>query len=616
MSKQTFSEKINKKMKTKIEAVEHINLEELLKKDEDFEFILSLTYLVLSKEKIIKKEIKNKDRLGRLTKLVDQKEIDKVFDPNFSKEIPNIINTLEINKMWILDNIRDSIMHGSFEIDEEKKLVLIDNQGHDRNLKTEIPFSWFIEYAKNDILKKRNVNEHTVYGFYYNKDKLYKKQWETQKELKNNIVYFFKISGTTFNINKIENRIKELYKEYSNEEYDETLSVNYKQEIEKYKKMYNEKYLLSFYLSSEKVKKVLEKEYPNIQIQFGIKYKNEIIKKIIKKCSKHYINYDLMIEDFNNKVSKKGINLLNYLENIITKQAEYENTDFSNLNLNEKFNIINNLVSNQEKQEKIDIKQLYYKNENILKSLFLNIYGIATLVTNQQNIYNTHYINEKPEDYCIFAADKNTYKELMEIKRKLGISILECDIKISQIEDQYNNCKEENKKKLLEQKITDLNKSKQELKQKHYEISQELDYRIVIKGTENDKKRMEKLLIGIENLYTHFYKTTSKDNRMKIKKAINKLAEKYIEETSKYTFGKCRTMNDTITIIRNCFSHIGRTTVGEEKMDKHLHLHRYIYLTDYDNDNEISGIIKCEYEDLLKILNSPYEKQKILEIKK
>ena len=237
MSKQTFSEKINEKMKTKIEAVEHINLEELLKKDEDFEFILSLTYLVLSKEKIIKKEIKNKDRLGRLTKLVDQKEIDKVFDPNFSKEIPNIINTLEINKMWILDNIRDSIMHGSFEIDEEKKLVLIDNQGHDRNLKTEIPFSWFIEYAKNDILKKRNVNEHTVYGFYYNKDKLYKKQWETQKELKNNIVYFFKISGTIFNINKIENRIKELYKEYSNEEYDETLSVNYKQEIEKYKKM-------------------------------------------------------------------------------------------------------------------------------------------------------------------------------------------------------------------------------------------------------------------------------------------------------------------------------------------------------------------------------------------
>ena len=37
MSKQTFSEKINEKMKTKIEAVEHINLEELLKKAEQKE---------------------------------------------------------------------------------------------------------------------------------------------------------------------------------------------------------------------------------------------------------------------------------------------------------------------------------------------------------------------------------------------------------------------------------------------------------------------------------------------------------------------------------------------------------------------------------------------------
>ena len=616
MSKQTFSERINKTMKTKIEAVEHINLDELLKKDEEFEFILSLAYLTLSKEKIIKKDIKNNNRLGRLTKIVDQKEIDKVFDSNFSKEIPNIISTLETNKMWILDNIRDSIMHGSFEIDEENKLVLIDNQGHDRNLKTEIPFSWFIEYAKNDILKKRNVDRHTVYGFYYNKNKLNKKQWETQKELKNNIAYFFKVSGITFNINEIENRIKELYKEYSNEQYDETLSVNYKQEIEKYKKIYNEKYLLSFYLSSEKVKKKIEEEYPNIQVNFGIKKKNEIINKLTKKCPKHYINYEFMIEEFNKKISKKGINLLNYLENIITKKESYENTDFSKLNLNEKLNIINDVVCSESKQEKIDIKQLYYQNENILKSLLINIYGIATLVTNQQNIYNTHYINEKPEDYNIFAADKNTYKDLMEIKRKLGISILECDIKITQIEEQYNNCKDNNKKQLLEQKLKELNKLKNTSKEKNFEITQELDYRIVSKGTKKEIEKMNKLLKGIEKLYNHFYKTTSKDNRIKIKKAINKLAQTYIEETSKYTFGRCRTMNEAITIIRNCFSHIGRITLGEEKMDRYLRIHRYIYLTDYDNDNEISGILQCEYEDLLKIINTPYEKEKTLEIKK
>ena len=164
--------------------------------------------------------------------------------------MPNIINAKENSNLWILDNIRDSIMHGSFEIDEVNKLIVIDNKQYDRDLKIEIPFSWFIEYAKNNILSKKIANEYNLYGFYQNKYKKKRKNFETEKELKNNILYNIKLSGTTFNINEIEKRIKELYNEYSEKEYDENLLEKYKEKLEKYKFTYNKKYLLSFFLST------------------------------------------------------------------------------------------------------------------------------------------------------------------------------------------------------------------------------------------------------------------------------------------------------------------------------------------------------------------------------
>lgn len=608
MSKQTFSEKTKEIIENKIYALEKLDLNELLKEDENFEFILSLAYMTLSKEKIIKKDIKNQDRLGRLTKLVEQKEIDKVFDKNFSNNTPNIINTIENDNTWILDNIRDSIMHGSFDIDEANKLILIDNIEHDRNLKTQIPFKWFIEYAKNNILKQRISNEYTVYGFYRNKDKAKKKRMKTEYELKNNIPYFFKISGITFNTNEIENRIRELYKNLSQNEYEEEQLNKYSKNIEKYKNIYHKKYLLSFCATSMKIKETIEKEYPGITIKVGIKDRNETIKKLIKKCPEYYINYDLMIDEFERKISRKGINLLTYLEKIITKK--YNNKDLSNIELNEKFNIINDLVCRKQ-EEKFDIKQLYYANENILKSLLINIYGITTLVTNQETLYNQYFLNKTPEEYNIYAIDKNTYKEDANKKRILEINILEKEIMISKIQEQKNNCKDENIKTKLKNKINTLEQEKSKLKEQLKKISQEMDYRIVVKGNEKEIIKKQKLENAIKSLYEGFNKT-NKENKLKIKKQINKLMLIYIEETSKYTYEKTKTMKDTLTTIRNCFSHIGRITIGEEKFDQTLHSYRIMYLTDYDNNNETSGIVICKYEDMINILKTPYETQKTL----
>lgn len=177
MSKANFSKNINDAIKNKLSALENIKPNYFFEKNEYFELALCLSYMTLSKEKIIKKEMKNNKRLDRITKRIDENEINKLFDPSFNNEIPIIINSKENDRSWILDNIRDSIMHGVFEVDEDKKCFIINNEQYDRELEAEIPFSWFIAYAKNDILKKKLLNKYTVKGFYSNKEKINKKHF-------------------------------------------------------------------------------------------------------------------------------------------------------------------------------------------------------------------------------------------------------------------------------------------------------------------------------------------------------------------------------------------------------------------------------------------------------
>jgi len=266
MSKETFSEKISHLMYQKIKAVESLSPRVFFEKDANFEVALCLAYMTLSKEKIIKKEIKNTDRLGRLSQMIDTSEIDKVFQAGFASEMPVITYAKENNNLWILDNIRDSIMHGSFDIDEDKKCFLINNKQFDRELIAEIPFSWFIAYAKNDILSKKVLDKYTVSQFYYNKQKRGLKHLFTKKEVINNILYKINITGNKFNVKEVSDRIKELFDLYSMTEIDDDSIEKYRQRINREKIKYNEKYLVSFYIASEKVKEQIEKEYPGISV--------------------------------------------------------------------------------------------------------------------------------------------------------------------------------------------------------------------------------------------------------------------------------------------------------------------------------------------------------------
>ena len=604
MSKQTFSQKISESIYKKINSIENMDINAFLKKDEYFEIALCLSYMTLSKEKIIKKDIKNKDRIARLSQMVDSSEINKVFQTGFAKEMPVITYAKENNNLWILDNIRDSIMHGAFDVDEEKQLFLINNNQYDRELIAEIPFSWFISYAKNDILSKKILDNYTIRNFYYNKYKKNKNNFYTNKELINNILYNVNIKGNKFNINIVEKRIKELFDIYSNQEIDDNLIEKYKLRIESEKIKYNEKYLVSFYIASEKVKEIIENEFIGCNVNISISNrKHKLINKISKKISSRYFNYDLMYRDFNNCLCSKGTSLLKHLSMIIENVDEKNLTSdiaFSYLDIANKFNFILNgeEIKNIENE---NIVRNLKNNLNVLNSILLNVYGLSTLVINHENLYNPFFLNQHPSKYKIKACLKSSYLDFANKRKNIIIKILENEISIFLKKEQYKSCNNNNAKVKIQVMINNLQAKKTIYETELYNLSSIMHFEQITKFKDVDYKQKGKLEDIINQYFEHFDKATTINSKNKLKKIISHLLDVQIEEESKYTYGYCNNMKEVLTIIRNCFSHIGRVYIGKNKG-----VETSIILNDYDSNNEKSGEVICKYNDLIQLLKEPY----------
>ena len=400
MSKESFSQKISEIMYKKTNAIDRLDLKTLFEKDENFEVAICLAYMSLSKEKIIEKDIKNDDRLGRLTQKIDTSEIDKVFQSGFADEMPRIIYAKENNNLWILDNIRDSIMHGACDIDEEKKCFIIDNNQYNRELKAVIPFAWFIAYAKNDILSKKISDNYTIKNYYYNIAKKNRKHFDTRKELMNNILYRVNISGNKFNIKNIEKRINELFLLYSNDEISDEMVDKYKNQIGREKIKYNEKYLVSFYNARQKVIDTIQKEFPGVILKISIDdRKYRFVNKTAKKSPPYFNNYDLMFNMFNNRLSPKGISLLRFMSSIIENIDKNYNIDESDheesLEWKKTTKIIHNLLTGEEisSDKNNDLYLVLDHDLKILRSIYLSVFGLSTLVINHETLYNKYFLN-------------------------------------------------------------------------------------------------------------------------------------------------------------------------------------------------------------------------------
>ena len=607
MSKENFSKTMSDLMYRKIKSLEYLYIDDFFKKDEYFELALCLSYMTLSKEKIIRKEIKNKDRIGRLTNYVDTSTINKVFDPSFSEEPLRIISAKENNNVWILDNIRDSIMHGAFDIDEQRKCFIINNNQHDRDLHIEVPFSWFIAYAKNDILSKKILDKYTIRGFYYNKQKIHKQNLNTKGELFRSILYEVRITGSEFNVKKIEKRVRELFKEYSQKDIDSQIIKTYQNSIDLSKIKYNEEYLISFYNAKDNIKKIIESEYPGTIVDIHIdnrKYK--IQKRASKRMHKHYQNYDLFYENLSNIIKNKSNSLLNYISNIIENLDVITEIDYQKCDDLEKMELINYLMNDEYTKytKSREIYDSYQNNLKMLRSICLNVYGLATLVINHENIYNDYFQGLYPQEYKLLAYTKQPYTDYANKRKNIIMKILKKEIDLFEKKEQLSKCNSETGKNKIKEIITNI---EQEINNLHKDLENN-NYSFIPHIIEEYRNisESEKLDSVIKRYYEHFSNAKTVPIKEKIKEIIAVLLDAQIKEQSKYTFGLCN-MSDAIKIIRNSFSHIGRVYIGKNK-----NLETTIILSDYDNNGEKSGEVICRYCDLINLLRMPLDDDKKL----
>lgn len=604
MSKIDFSKKMSNVIEQKINSLVNLNYKEFLKKDEYFELALCLAYLTLSKEKIIDKELKNPKRLDRLTKHVPTIDIDTLFSQGFSNQMPIIINAKEDNNLWILDNIRDSIMHEMLEIDEVKKCLVIKNNYYDRDLECEIPFSWIIDYAKYDILSKKISDNYKIKGFYYNKYKKDNSYLNTKKEISNTILYSVHITGNKFNIKNVENRVKEIFDECSLIEIDEKIIEQYQEEINTNKKNYNNKYLISFYYACDIVKNKISKEFPDITLDLYIsERKNNLINQSAKKIASYYKNYDLLYTQLNELIKPKGIVLLNYLTSII----ENLSADVKNIKADtteEKMCVINSILTTEKKQYNSlhDIWNDFYKTINILRTICINTYGICTLVINNNDLYKQYYEknNNDISDLCTVAYTNQDYLECARNKKRIILDILEQEIKLFERQKQLQNCtKEEDILKLKTIVNTNLNKINQ-LKQELNNLEKNINFVPYINYNNYSPKRNNEISNSINNYYDHFHKSQTIEGKKKIKKSISKILDIKIEEDMKYIYRYCNNSNEIIEIIRNSLSHIGRINIIQDSFSQ-----TKIIFNDYDNNHIHSGAVIMPYNDFLKLLKDP-----------
>ena len=595
MSKEIFSRNVMFGMYERLKAIDQDNFQEYLSYDENFALIIALAYMTLSKEKIIKKDMNNPHRLERITNKVPQEYIDSLFE---GEVVPKIITTEEEDYTWILDNIRDSIMHEKFDIDEKRRLVLINNDYYDRNLKAEVPFEWFIKYMEKDILSKRFTDKCTIQRFFYNNYHEPEDYLNTRNITNNSILYRLDIEGDNLPIEEIEDKVSNWMYEYSSEPLDEKDLYKYEVERSMEPYYYNREYFSSFMKARIKVKEKLQEEYPDSNIRIFIdNRRNKINKKAKRKLLNTYKCYDDLYQDLNSILERKGLSLLNTIDSLYSFIKDNKNNNELNnyLNLIDLMKIVNGKQTSISNDYDTNYNN-YIEAKQKLFTVYLHIYGLTAIVLNKEKLEHPaylHLLDKSILSYSKKSFDEYTTERLKVIKKVLGLNI-----KKQESQNNYDRCPEEAKERL--KKFLDISTNNYNDAVEEYNRLKDEFRPVVInyKAKEKYAKKRDMLLKRIESCENLFISTEDIDTKKTLKATIIDLYNKLTEVESKYLYRKT-SPKETLEIMRNCFSHIGRINISNYMP---ITENRIIFL-DYDKNNELSGKIECNFMKLVRALD-------------
>lgn len=409
-------------------------------------------------------------------------------------------------------------------------------------------------------------------------------------------------NGTKFNVRIVENRIRELFEEYSKEEVTpEDVRIT-KPRMYKHLQYFDPYYLTSFIKAKDKVIKKLQEEFPDLTIKIFIdNRKQRILDKVNKGLLRNYRNYNVLYKALNESVSMKGIALLEHLSSIISEIGNIKHD--SQMTPEENYEAFNNLFKQYNESDKWSVKTTKEKNLKTLREIFLTVFGISTLVINHKDTYVDYYKNYSSSDAGLITLSKQKTIDFCNEFKKLIGELLRNEKNADENRENQAKC---SKQEIIDKLQVKIDYYDSIVETKKAEINNLVANFKSFELAKNEKEKLNDLYetrIFINWLQTKYkeFKSLPAKEREPIIKEIKQGIEDRTEKEKNNRYGYVTEPEEWLIILRNCLSHVGRITIGRDYYGE-----TQITLNDYENDNTRSGIIFTKYFKLLDVLTNPF----------
>lgn len=468
-------------------------------------------------------------------------------------QIEEILEEKKDDSTWIVDNIRDSIAHGHFYINDESKQIIIKNLHDDRKLICKIDYNTFSLFE--ELISLERIGGYTnktfktipIIGTYnrgcpdYN---VLKNDVQLKSFLKKNIVPFYY-------------EVEDIYESDTDKRYEDlTGFYNYFSDL-------SDKFLRNYQINMP-YEQVINKSNKYIDENLH-KYKvNFICEPLKESFINKIINYVNEIKDFYNYPFNRQYEIIKHLiTNLILNDTNPIERGIQNIN-----DFFALLISIQNTNN-AETKNLYrgwlrtFSNSFVQDQKLANLFilGINNFVSNKESVFDEFFGNYSEFDLKSFDyQDYSGYDKLTKRLREANNDLTNLNnslIKLNESKDKHTNNlahAPENRKKIISKNIENID--------------------ILITET---NKNIEELTKQISNIEKQIDLAQTDSNGY------------YINSNNKSFFNH----------LRNAFAHN-----HVRYADDRLVYNRKIILEDIDDNGDLSFRCTCRYYDLVKLFNN------------
>lgn len=468
-------------------------------------------------------------------------------------EIEDILENKKDDSAWIVDNIRDSIAHGHFYINNEDKKIIIRNLHDDRKLICNIDYTTFSLFE--ELISLERIGGYTnktfktipIIGTYNSGNVEYhsfKNDFQLKTFLQNDIIPFYY-------------EIKDIYETNTDKRYEDlTAFYNYFSDLSD-KFLRKHQVNIPYKQLSNQSHKYAEEHLQNYRVNF-------VCEPLTKDFINQIINYTNEVKNFYSMPFNRQYEIVkNLITNLILNDTNPIERGIQNIN-----DMFALLLSIQNTHN-LEAKNLYrgwlktFANSFVEDQKIANLFilGINNFVSNKESVFDSYF-----DDYAQFDLKNFIYQDYSGYN-KLTKKLLDVS------NDLVN----------LNNSLTKLNDSKN----KHTNN---------LKYAPNDKKEI--ISKNIEKLNTLIVETNEKIEELT--EEISNI-QKQIDSSQTDSNGYYINTNNKsfFNHLRNAFAH-NHIKYAEDR----LIVNRKIILEDIDDNGDLSFKCICRYNDLVKLFNN------------